>query len=168
MPFARALRNAIFLFDPEDKAIIEEFLQKQNISWESMLCCHSDWILRRVKRIVPSPEELLSHVAKVLHSYGPLLDPKTGNPLFNQQAWEVATNVLENIRRGYYSDPPNIPFYYSRGKDKNGLMRYRCVHGTNAIEGGIHQNVIRWFGSFNASPDFAVELLRDYTLYHNL
>ncbi|KAF8633831.1 hypothetical protein AX17_004351 [Amanita inopinata Kibby_2008] len=167
-PFARALRDAIFLFDPEDKAIMEDFLQKQNISWESILRCHPDWVLRRVKRIVPCPEELLPRVAKVLHSYGPLQDPKTGQPLFNQQAWDICTNVLENIRRGYYSDPPGIPFYYLRGKDKNGLMRYRCVRGTNGIEGGVHQNVIRWFAAFNASPEFAVELLRDYRQYHNL
>lgn len=31
----------------------------------------------------------------------------------------------------------------------------------------MHQNIIRWFGAFNAGPDFAVQLLRDYTLYHN-
>ncbi|KAM6501786.1 hypothetical protein JOM56_001763 [Amanita muscaria] len=167
-PFARALRDAIFLFDPEDKAAVEEFLQAQNSSWDETLLYHPDWLLQRVKRIVPSPEVLLPRVATVIHAYGPLLDPKSGQPLFNNRAWEIAANVLENLRRGYYSDPPNIPFYYCRGKDKNGLMRYRCIRGTNAIEGGIHQNIIRWFGAFNASPDFAVELLRDYTLIHNL
>ncbi|KAG0706444.1 hypothetical protein DFH29DRAFT_1066800 [Suillus ampliporus] len=36
------------------------------------------------------------------------------------------------------------------------------------LEGGIHQNIIRHFGSFNASPRLTVNLLRDYTLTHNL
>jgi hypothetical protein len=167
-PFARALRDALFVFDPEDKVVLENFLKTKNSSWNEALSYHSDWLLQHVKRIVPGPEVLLPRVAAVLDSYGPLLDPTSGQPLFNSRAWEVAANVLENIRRGYYSDPPNISFYYPRGKDKHGLMRYRCVRGTNAIEGGIHQNIIRWFGTFNASPDFAVELLRDYTLTHNL
>ena len=37
-----------------------------------------------------------------------------------------------------------------------------------ALQGSIHQNIIRWFGAFYASPEFSVELLRDYTLYHNM
>ena len=167
-PFACALWDAFFLFDPEDKATVKEFLKSQNHDWDGMLRYHSDWILCRVKRFVPGPEELVARVAKVLYSYGPLLDPKTKQPLFNNRAWEIATNVLENIRRGLYSDPPSVPFYYPRRVDPNSLMQYCCVRGTNAIEGGIHQNVIQWFGSFNASSDFAVELLCDYTLYHNL
>lgn len=167
-PFARALSDAFFLFDTEDRANVTTVLKQKGRSWEEALRYNSDWVLRRVKRIVPGPEELVPRVAKVIYSYGPLLDPKSSQPLFNRRAWEVAANVLENLRRGYYSDPPNIPFYYPCGKDKYDLLKYRCVRGTNTIEGGIHQNIIRWFGAFNASPDFAVELLRDYTLYHNL
>ncbi|KAG6896938.1 hypothetical protein C0992_005144 [Termitomyces sp. T32_za158] len=100
--------------------------------------------------------------------FGPLKDAKTGMPLFNHRCWEIAKNALENIRRGYYSDPPGVTLYYAGKRDKFGLLRYRCCRGTNAIEGGVHQNMIRWFGAFNATPEFALELLRDYVLYHNL
>jgi hypothetical protein len=121
-----------------------------------------------VKRFVPPPEELLPCVSRVIQVYGSLKDAKTGLPLSMTRAWEIAENVLENIRRGYYSDPPNIKLYFIQGLDKYGLMCYKCFHGTSSIEGGVHQNIIQWFGAFNASPEFALELLCDYCLYHNL
>lgn len=167
-PFARALRDAFFIPDAEDKAILEAFLLSKDVTWDSMVLYHSHWLWQRVRRFVPAPDELLARVSKVIMTFGPLKDAVTGFPLFNEKAWETSENVLENIRRGYYSDPPNIQLYFSNGYDKYGLLRYRCCRGTNGIEGGIHQNIIRWFGAFNASPDFAVELLRDYILYHNL
>jgi hypothetical protein len=126
------------------------------------------WVLQRVRRFVPPPEDLLPRVLQVLYDFGPLLCAKSRQSLFNDKAWEISTNALENIRQGLYSDPPDTQLYYLTGKDKYGLHTYRCCRGTNTIEGGVHQNIIRWFGAFNAAPDFAVELLRDYTLYHNL
>ena len=77
---------------------MEGFLKTQNAFWDKTLLYHSDWLLQRVKRIVPSPEVLLPRVATVLYAYGPLLDPKSGQPLFSKRAWEIAVNVLENIR----------------------------------------------------------------------
>lgn len=166
--FARALRNAFFIPDAEDKATLEAFLHSKDITWDRMVLYHSRWLWQRVRRFVPPPEELLARVTKVIMMYGPLKDATTGLPLFNERCWDTSINVIENVRRGYYSDPPNIQLYFSSGTDKHGLARYKCCHGTNGIEGGVHQNIIRWFGAFNAAPDFAVQLLRDYVLYHNL
>jgi hypothetical protein len=47
-------------------------------------------------------------------------------------------------------------------------MQYKCCHCTNSIEGGIHQNIIWWFGAFNAGPESAVGFLCDYCLDQNL
>jgi hypothetical protein len=106
---------------------------------------------------------------KAFSTYGPLKDAKlNGHPLFSEDAWDNCKTILENIQHGYYSDPPDISLYFTCGKDKYGLMWYQCIQGTNGIEGGVHQNIIWWFGAFNAAPDFAVELLHDYVLYHNL
>jgi hypothetical protein len=168
-PFARALRDAFFDYDLEDKAIVTTFLEGKNLTFEKMLQEHPVWIKRRVKRFVPAPEELFERVHRVFSAYGPRKDARPNSkPLFSTETWKVTTNILENIRRGFYSDPPGIPLYHTQGKDKYDLMCYRCIRGTNGVEGGVHQNVIRGFGAFNAGPDFAVELLRDYALHHNL
>lgn len=167
-PFARALRDAIFLPDPEDKVAVEAVLVKKNISFEQKVLYKSDWVWQRVKRLVPPPEILTPRVMHVLQKFGPLKDAVTGEPLFNSASWEKARNVIENVRMGYFSDPPGVSFYTFQRKDKDGLSVYRCMRGTNNVEGGIHQNIVRRFGSFNASPQLTVNLLRDYVLCHNL
>ena len=158
--FAKALWEAFFDFDTEDHAAVSVFLAEKGITFDAMFCQHPNWILQRVKRLVPPPETLFERISTVIVTYGPLKDAKSNaKPMFDDTAWDTATKVLENIRRGFYSDPPNISLYFSHGIDKYSLMWYRYCRGTNSIEGGVHQNII---------PDFAVELLRDYVLYHNL
>lgn len=167
-PFSHALRDAIFLLDPEDRAAVEKVLKTKNMSFQQMVLAHSDWVWQRVKRLMPPPETLAPRVAEVLQTYGPLKDAVTGQPLFNDSSWDKARAIIENIKMGYYSDPPGYSFYALVRTDKYGLDVYRCSRGTNNVEGGIHQNIIRHFGSFNASPRLTVNLLRDYTLTHNL
>lgn len=111
---------------------------------------------------------MFQQVLEVVKTYGPLKDVSTGQPLFNDACWKKAENVLENIRMGFYSDPHHILLYRTHKKDKDRLPIYKCICGTNSIKGGVHQNLIHRFAPFNASPQFAVNLLRDYTLIHNL
>ena len=118
--------------------------------------------------MVPSPEVLLPRVAEVIKTYGPVRDATTGQPLFNARAWDVARNVLENTRLGYYLDPPGVDLYFKMGEDKNRLTVYRCRHGTNSVEGGVHQNIIRKFDSFNTSPRHAINMILEYTIRHNI
>ncbi|KAG1878532.1 hypothetical protein C8R48DRAFT_768098 [Suillus tomentosus] len=167
-PFSRALQDAIFLPDPVDLAAVKEVLKKRNTCFRQMVLTNSDWVWQRIKRLVPPPEILAPRVTEVLQTYGPLKDAVTGQPLFNDASWEKAHLVIENIKLGYYSDSPGHHFYTLQRTDKLGLNIYRCSRGTNNVEGGIHQNIIRRFGSFNASPQLTVNLLRDYTLMHNL
>ncbi|KAG6835342.1 hypothetical protein H0H93_002451 [Arthromyces matolae] len=167
-PFSRALRDAIFLPDPEDKMAVEALLSKHNVSWDQMVLWRPEWVWRRVKRFVPNPDVLYQRVSSVFATFGPLKDSKTTQALFNEASWKSAENILKNIRLGLYSDPPGIDFYMFQGYDNYGLSLYRSIRGTNHVEGGVHQNIIRRFGSFNASPRFVVNLIRDYCITHNL
>ncbi|KAG1786521.1 uncharacterized protein HD556DRAFT_1506943 [Suillus plorans] len=136
-PFSCALRDAIFLPDPEDLAAVEEVLVKKNTCFRQMVLTNSDWVWQRIKRLVPPPEILAPRVAEVLQTYGPLKDAVTGQPLFNDASWEKAC---------LYSDPPGHHFYTLQRTDKLGLNIYWCSRGTNNVKGGIHQNIIRRFG----------------------
>ena len=77
-------------------------------------------------------------------------------------------NILEHICKGYYSDPPDVALYFVVGKDNNGLLLYHCCHGTNDVEGGVHQNLIRRFTSFSVSPHHAVNMTLEYVVTHNI
>jgi hypothetical protein len=133
-----------------------------------MVLYNSEWVWQRVKRFVPPPETLAPRVLEVIQKFGPLQDAVTGQPLFNNTSWEAARTVLENIQQGYYSDPPGFQLYSTRGEDTDGLTLYRCVRGTNNVEGGVHRNIIKRFGSYNASARFSTNLLRDYNVCRNL
>jgi hypothetical protein len=167
-PFACALQDAIFLVDQEDKAVVQNVLASRGTPFDQMVLWNSDWVWQRVKCYVPPPEILVGHVTSTLQKFGPLKDALTGQPLFNDLSWDKAHNVIENIHMGLYSDPPGIKFYTAQRTDSNGLTMYKCCRGTNHVKGGVHQNIIKCFGSYNASPCFAVNLLRDYCLTHNL
>lgn len=84
--------------------------------------------------------------------------------------WKQALSVLRTVQLGHASDPPGVQLYFASGiKDKYGLTLYRCIRGgTNSLEGGLHQNLIRKFGSFGAGPELANAMLTEYRLRHNL
>ena len=104
----------------------------------------------------------------MFENYGPLKCSKTGHTLFTRANWKQAANVLEAIRLGHVSDPPGLSLYLHIATDKNNLPIYKCFRGTNSVEGGIHQNVIYNFTSFNAGPQLTDAILADYILRHNI
>ena len=108
-------------------------------------------MLARVHCYVPGLEVLFSCVTAIMKTFGPLKDLTTRQPLFNKKAWDVTKNILGNICGGYYLDPPGVVLCYEVGKDKDGLILYHCCHGTNDLEGRVHQNIICCFPFFNAS-----------------
>lgn len=166
--YSRRLRDAIFIVDEDDKCRVVQYLSTKGITWEEQLVRKPSWVLRRVKRVVPPPEELYGTVQRLFAAYGNLKCAKTDLPLFDQVAWKMADRVLVAIRAGHISDPPGVSFYFQMGVDQNHLPMYRCCRGTNSVEGGIHQNIIRKFGSFGATPHLADCMMADYRLRHNI
>ncbi|KAG6821234.1 hypothetical protein H0H93_002344 [Arthromyces matolae] len=168
--FAQSLRDALLVPHPDDKARVEAWLCTKNIDWDHMLRYNSTWLWRHCRRTVPPPEDLYPLVHDVFMTWGPLKDAKTGLPLFNAAAWKTAKNILELIRNGHVSDPPNVPLYFIIGLDKNagGLPIYRCIRGTNMVEGGVHTHLRKMLPSCGASVRHMVTCLLDFILRHNL
>ena len=166
--FKRRFRDAIFVANSEDRDRIERHLRTIGCSWDYMLTKNPAWILRRCRRTVPQPEDLYPVVQNLFAEYAPLECSITKKPLFDHETWKQARNVLKAIRMGEVSDPPEIPLYFEMGVDKNNLPMYRCSRGTNSLEGGVHQNIIRKFGSFGAGPHMTDCMLADYRLRHNI
>ncbi|KAJ7705637.1 hypothetical protein B0H16DRAFT_1901821, partial [Mycena metata] len=170
VPFSRALRDALLIPHPADKAQIEVYLKTKNVTWQDMLRFHPKWLWQRCRRTIPPPEDLYPLVHAVFMTWGPLKDGKTGIPLFNSAAWKIAKNILELIKNGFVSDPPGIQLYYCIGFDEKagGLAIYRCVRGTNMVEGGVHTHLLAKLPSHGASVRHMVACLLDFVLRHNL
>jgi hypothetical protein len=86
------------------------------------------------------------------------LDPSRGS-FFSEAALKQAKSLILTAKLGFISDPPGYSLYYKMGTDRDGLPYYRCVRGTNSVEGGIHMAIRRDFGSLQASPELSDALL---------
>lgn len=166
--FAKMFRDALFVVDEGDKARVAIVLEKQGSTWDKAINSKPRWIWKRVRRYVPQPQILRPLVEKIFTLFGPMICAKSKKPLFSDDAHQKAKNVLQDISQGFVSDPVDIPLYYKVKKDQNGLMKFRCIRGTNLLEGGLHQKLIAKFSSYQASVPFASSLMREYVLRHNL
>ncbi|KAI8136449.1 hypothetical protein BJV82DRAFT_43566 [Fennellomyces sp. T-0311] len=81
--FARRFRDAVFVPDKEDRRKVEAYLEKNDITWDEMLCTNPSWVLRRVRRVVPPPQELYPKVDKLFNDYGDVVCWKTKCKLFD-------------------------------------------------------------------------------------
>lgn len=93
------------------------------------------------------------------------VDPSHGNRhLFDDNTKREVAKLLIHAKRGCLSDPQNVPLYYEKGRDKDGLTLWRCVRGTSDVEGAVHQKISYKFRAWNAGPEYAdsaLAILRD-------
>ncbi|KAJ7579953.1 hypothetical protein C8J56DRAFT_1058250 [Mycena floridula] len=151
--FAQALREVIFIPNSEDKRRLIAYLSRQPspMTWEECLRAKPAFIKKHCR-----------------HLYGPLKDAATGLPLFNAAAWKTIKNILELIKGGYISDPPDVELYSCLGTDSNGLPIYSRGRGTNFTEGAVHRPIRHCLPIGGASPRHTSTRLKDFMLKHNL
>jgi hypothetical protein len=75
---------------------------------------------------------------------------------------EKAASIKASIKQEHLSNPIGISLKYKIKEDKFKLPIYKCVCGTDSVEGGIHISIIRKFELVNAYPDLAECALADY------
>ncbi|KAI8635765.1 hypothetical protein BD408DRAFT_149579 [Parasitella parasitica] len=172
--FSRKFRDALFVNNIDDEEMIRNYLNglpdgdPNKTTFDQLIKKRPGWALKRIRRYVPKPEELVPTVEALFRSYEDAKCAVSGLPLFDKRCKKVAKSVLETIRKGHVSDPPGVSWYYHMYTDRLGFPVYRCTRGTNSIEGGVHQNIVRKFASFNASPALTDCALADYRLRHNI
>ena len=93
---------------------------------------------------------------------------RQANSLFTSQTKKVIDNLLKHVDNGCLSDPLDCPLYFKTGTDSDNLPIYRCVRGTNDVEGGVHQKLAMKFQSWNCGIELADAVLRLYRHRHNI
>ena len=170
--FGRALRDVLFVADKEDRMRIGTWARKLNPpkTFEQLELSQPNWVRKRCRRIIPPPHDLFPMVEKLFYEYGPLKDASTHLPLFNQQNWKTAKQILELIQQGYVSDPPGIALYSIIAVDAkaDNLPIYRCSRGTNFTEGGVHTHLRSRLPTSGASVRHVNACLTDFVLQHNI
>ena len=76
----------------------------------------------RVKRYVPEPKILYERVRAVYAAFGARKDSTKADSkaLFTTTAWKKARKNLDNIKKGYVSDPPDVNRYFHKLNNKGG------------------------------------------------
>ena len=100
--FARALRDALFIVNPSDKAKVDARLKSEGSCWEEKLKYHPKSLWPLVRRTIPPPKDLYKIVEDLFKTYGPLKDATTCQPLFTAATWKSAKSVLKLIEALYY------------------------------------------------------------------
>ncbi|CEP15769.1 hypothetical protein [Parasitella parasitica] len=172
--FIQKFRDALLVNNAEDEEKVRSYLDslqsdhRDKMTFKQLMQKKSRWVLKRMRRHVPPPDELHASVKALFDIYEDSKCAVSEFSLFDRRCKAVAPSVLDSIKRGHISDPPGISWYYLLYIDKLGFPVYRCTRGTNSIEGGVHQNIVRKFASFNASPALTDCALADYRLRHNI
>ena len=170
--FGRALRDVLFVADKEDRMRITTWATKLKPpkTFAQLEASQPNWVRKRCRRIIPPPHVLFPMVEKLFLDYGPLKDASTHLPLFNQQNWKTAKQILELVQQGYVSDPPGIPLYSIIAVDAkaDNLPIYRCSRGTNFTEGGVHTHLRSRLPTSGVSIQHVNACLSDFVLQHNI
>ncbi|KAG2193039.1 hypothetical protein INT47_009289 [Mucor saturninus] len=82
----------------------ENYLETINTDFNAYMASHPEFILKRVKRSTPQPNQLLPAVKLLFDQHGPLPCAKTGFPLFDKEFMRISKNVLRSIELGHVSD----------------------------------------------------------------
>jgi hypothetical protein len=168
--FFVALREAFLMWNEEKKKELENHMRSEGMTDDEVKMSQyfSPGLCRDcVDRCVPPPNMLYWRLRAVYALYGHMKDSKTNAPLFNDNAWKKANNVLNEILDGLYSDPPGVQWYTKRlrgdgtvMRNKYGMEMYDCSRGTNRVE-SYHKELVTTFGSWHTGILMSVVLLSE-------
>jgi hypothetical protein len=167
--FAAAFSDTMLVPDKGDKQRLVDYFTKKGTTWEAERYKRPDWVWKRVRRYIPERTVLYPILKEFFDCWGPLTCTVDGKvlKLFDSETEKKAQAVLNDVQRGWVSDPHGVSLYVYEGIDEAGLNLYHNRRGTNSVEGAIHTHIIEKFGSLNASPPSADALVADFRHRHN-
>ena len=168
-----ALREAMFILNPQDVKNLRECYNVDDKGWQRMLAFNFSFIAKRVRRRIPPPTILHARVKAVYDYFQDKTDFATGAALFHDRAKHKSKNILKMITNGLISDPPGVSFYVKLldengcpKLDSQGLQLYRSIRGTSLVE-SFHELLTRSFGHTQAGAFYSDSLLTLVRHYHN-
>ncbi|KAJ7193645.1 hypothetical protein GGX14DRAFT_577092 [Mycena pura] len=164
--FSHLFSETIFIRDGEDEVKVRKVLEQKGIRWEYAIRVKKVVLNRRIRRYIPCSEKLVKDLSVLFTCFQDLREAD-GKQFFSKEARKQAAALIETARLGFLSDPPGTALYYCTGQDKNGLNLYRTVRGTNSVEGGVHKQIRRIFGSLHASLALTETILGNWFLRRN-
>jgi hypothetical protein len=141
----------MFIINPDDLNILSKTYGDLNL-------LTSDYIQKRVRRLIPGPSLLYENLKSVYEKYKDIKDNVTKAPFFDEGARAAFESLLVHAKSGCVSDLPGINLYYESGK-VDGVQTYRCTRGSNKDE-TVHKNFLM-FSPWKAGVELGEDILFD-------
>ncbi|CAN0051384.1 unnamed protein product [Ectocarpus sp. 12 AP-2014] len=169
-PFMARLRDACFLVNRDDVLQAKKVLERRGMSPARVQQVKDqDWsyFLRKCRRLVPPPSDLMKRFDKVVQEFGNCVDNISKEVLLRPKSMKAVSLLRKHIVAECLSDPDGVAMYYAVGKTTDGLVNYRCVRGTNDVE-GYHRYLRTLLASYCASPALAQSVLLEFNFRWNV
>ncbi|CAM9365309.1 unnamed protein product, partial [Hapterophycus canaliculatus] len=166
-PFMARLRDACFLVNREDVELALKARGMEDEHVQQIKDQNWSFFLKRCRRLVPPSNELLKRFDKVIEEFGNCVDNVSKEVLLRPKSLKAVDLLRKHIVAGCLSDPEGVAMYYAVGKTKDGLPDYRCVRGTNDVE-GYHRYLRTLLACYCASPALAHSVLLEFNFRWNV
>ncbi len=148
--FLHALRDHIMQWDANARQKVDQVCHKHfNLTFDEMLAQNPHFIAERTPHHIPAPSVPVPAIEHVYSMFNKAIDAKTESPLFTKQVGLKAAAVLKLVCGGFLSDIDDVAMYEKAGIDKYGLQKWKCLRGTNNVEGGPHGDIYCKFGALH-------------------
>lgn len=170
--FCRSLRDAIYveIADFRDQFYdVEARLRGQELSNKEKLALRETKGFRKtVPRTIPSKVQLRSNIMNVMNDFRGKMD-SSGSAIITDRVEDAIRRLLADVDAGLLSDPPGIFMYVKDGVDsRTGMISWRCLRGTNAVE-NLHLHLFNYIkGMTNMGARLTVALLMEFLFQHNM
>jgi hypothetical protein len=106
--YSHWIAQSLFLYNQKefDAAREVEAMEFPGLSFARVLQVQRAWVLRRVRRTIPSGDVVAPRMERAFQLFGSMVDTKSKQPLFNRAAWRAAEEAMRTVRAGWLEDPP--------------------------------------------------------------
>lgn len=133
--FCTATSDAMYIMLPGERERVTAHARATGMTEAEIAKLPRRYWRRRCRYMIPPPDVLYARLEAVYLFFRPLIDPIKSRPFFNHDHERRYKVEMAYVAAGLLSDAPDKNMYVAIGKLKTGLVLYRCVRTSSALEG---------------------------------
>jgi len=139
--FITSLSDVLFRIAPGEAQRLIEHLLGRGAGADEVRRSRRRYFRRNARYRCPEPEVLVRDLYNLYMLFDVEHPTKPGSRFYIQGHEELFKKELKYVQLGFLSNPPDVPMYMEVGKGKHGLVKYRCMRTSSALE-GYHQHFV--------------------------
>ena len=134
--FIVAVSDALFRILPGERYRILKHVRKMGMTKKQIKNLRRRYWRLRARYSSPEPSVIIKGLFDVYVFFRDMPDPDCETrKFFKHDHADIFKKEIKYVQLGLLSDPPGVCMYYKARTCKTGLVIYRCIRGTSALEG---------------------------------